>query len=64
MKSLLKELQDKFELEEQQRKGAIAAAKANPTPPKVYNPKDIRVEPTEVDIMLMNEYNNHIYQGD
>lgn len=64
MKSLLEQLQDKFDLEEQQRKEAIAAAKANPTPSKVYSPKDIRIEPTEIDIMLMSEYNNHVYQGD
>lgn len=57
----LKLLQDEFDRkkeEDKQRKKDFVPA------PEIQCPKNIRISPTSTDILLMDEYERGIYQGD
>lgn len=64
MKIQLEKLQASIEESINQRKKATEAAKNKLVPKKTYNPRDFMIKPTAVDLMLMKEYDNNVYQGD
>lgn len=57
--STLQDFFDRQQKEDEERKANFIPA---PLPPE--SPKDIRIEPTAVDLMLMEEYERGVYHGD